>query len=133
MTHEPALRLDSEEIEDQIISELLDRALGRGWGVSVYDGEEVPLRRSHDKAAIIAAMRSTDSDQLHFKGVDGANLGCIVLIYGNGEDLISDHTDNGPMAALAEQVNAVFTPAHDGDDYADRAAWQAHRAMTGGR
>lgn len=91
--------------EDRIIDELLDRALGRGWGVSVYDGGGWPVRRSHDRAEIREAMKSTDADVLHFIGVDGAKMGWVMLIYGNGEDLISDSTYTGPMMGLCAQVN----------------------------
>lgn len=96
--------LSIPEIEAKIIDELLDRALGRDWGVSIYDGEEWVVRRSHDRAEIRTAMESTDVDVLHFVGVDGAKMGWVTLIYGNGEDLISDHVANGPMAGLWEQV-----------------------------
>lgn len=139
MNTEPALRLDGDEIEDQIIDELLDRALGRGWGITLWDGTisdggVIVVRRCHDKATIRAAMKSTDADVLYFTGVDGMSHGWVLLIYGNGEDLISDLSYRREVIALESQVHARFEPPHDpADDYADRAAWQGHRAMSGGR
>lgn len=108
MNTEPALRLDTDEIEDQIIDELLDRALGRGWSVSVFDGEEFPLRRCYDKATIRAAMRSTDTDYLYFHGSAGEAYGWVWLVYGNGEDLITDLTIGREVTALETQVHERF-------------------------
>lgn len=93
-----------DKIETTICNRLVTRAIEAGYAVTVYDGEEFALRNSRDRAAIKAAMFSTDSDRLYFwNGRD--MLGSILLIYGNGEDVISDYSDNEAMNALAEFAN----------------------------
>jgi hypothetical protein len=79
-----------------------DRALAAGYTVCVYDGEEWALQRSSNRPDIIAAMYSTDSDTLRFRLPEGRPVGSVVLIYGNGEDLVCDHTDNAETTALVE-------------------------------
>lgn len=86
---------------------LVRKALARGYTVSVNDGEETVLMQSADERAIIAAMGSTDADTLIF-ALNGRRLGWVWLIYGNGEDLISDHTDREEVNSL---VNEVTGPA----------------------
>jgi hypothetical protein len=89
-------------IERKICSQLVREALNRDYTVSVYDGEEWPLKRSTSHRAILAAMFSTDSDTLRFHDSSGMSLGSVLLIYGNGEDVIFDHSDNPATNALVE-------------------------------
>ena len=97
-------------IENVIAKTLVAKALERGWLVTVHDGEEVALRRSNDAAAIWGAMRSTDEDNLIFFAQDGeTRLGWVWLIWGNGEDLISDYTDKPEIAALVKDVDPALS------------------------
>lgn len=99
--------------EARIIDCLLDHALATGHNLSVNDGEETTLRYSTDRAAIRAAMQTTELDTLTVrKGT--RYIGFVLLIYGNGCDLISDYSDRqpaldallAPALALAESLNA---------------------------
>lgn len=90
--------------EQKIAKRLVRAILGRGWVISVFDGEETTLVRSADFDAVIDAMGSTDYDQLGVFDAEGKSLGAIMLIWSNGEDLISDHSDNRPMNDLMEQL-----------------------------
>lgn len=94
-------------IETMICNALVTKALAIGYTVSVYDGEEFALKRCADKATIIAALGSTDHDALHFRNADGVKVGVVALIYGNGRDLISDHSDNAAINALVNSVNGT--------------------------
>jgi hypothetical protein len=78
----------TQQIERLIINRLIDDILATGSAISVNDGEETVLKNSTDKAAILAAMFSTDEDYLITSAPQGA---WIRLIYGNGVDVISDH------------------------------------------
>lgn len=91
------LRID---VENQIADKLIDDALFYGCLVSVNDGEEWTLKASQDKAAIRAAMASTDADLIRFRDADRKTIGDVLLIWGNGWDLISDCTDNEATKAL---------------------------------
>jgi hypothetical protein len=89
-------------IEKQIAERIVDRALAAGYTVCVFDGEEWPLQRSSNRPDIIAAMYSSDSDTLRFcLPESGWRVGSIMLVYGNGPDVVSDHTD---LPAINELV-----------------------------
>ena len=119
------LRNPSEKL---IAVKIVDDALAAGYTISVYDGEAYPVKRSADADTILGAMASTEMDTLVFRK-DGERIGSVVLIYGNGHDLISDYTDNEAMEALlapateladelasrsyAEQVAAQFEAQAD--------------------
>ena len=94
------------DIEMRICNRLVRNALAKGYLISVYDGEEFALKRSASYAAIKSAMFSTDSDQLVFRRADGTKAGVVLLIYGNGEDVISDYSDNEETNTLVNLAQA---------------------------
>jgi hypothetical protein len=88
-------------VEKKIIGELVRKALAMNYAVSVYDGEEWPLKQSSDYEAITAEVGATCTTELRFrKTSDRTRVGDVLLIHGNEEDVISDHTDNPEVAAL---------------------------------
>lgn len=87
----------ASNVERRIAKAIVTDALAKGWTVSVHDGEEWALAASADKAAILSAMGSTDSDTLRFRTSSGEKIGSIYLVWGNEEDLLSDHTDVAPL------------------------------------
>lgn len=96
--------------EARIVDQLLRHAFSLGYLVSVNDGEEWVLKRSTDHNEIIAALASTDSDMLAFRDPSlGAPdlVGLVWLIWGNDEDLISDHTDNEKTNHLVDHLELV--------------------------
>ncbi len=95
------------QIENEIATALVDAALAAGYTLSVHDGVEVALAKSSDRPAILGAMASTDEDTL-ILWRNNQRIGGIWLIYGNGSELISDHTDNADVEALVAQVLARF-------------------------
>jgi hypothetical protein len=92
-------------IETTICNRLVSKTLEAGHIISVYDGEEYALKRSTKKADIIKAMYSTDSDTLIIRRADGEKVGSVLLVYGNGEDVISDYSDNPEIEALVKAAN----------------------------
>lgn len=90
----------ASEIEAKISMRIVDDALSAGFSISVYDGEETTIRKSRDKAEIVDAMSSTDTDTLTFHNADGKAIGKVFLVWGNDHDLISDNTDNEATNAL---------------------------------
>lgn len=88
--------------ETRIAKAIVTAALAKGWKVSVHDGEEFALKQSTDKAAIYEAMNSTDSDTLRFRNAGGV-VGSVMLIWGNDEDLLSDHSDNEVINVFVEE------------------------------
>ncbi len=89
-----------DPIEQEIVGALIRKALGLDYLVSIHDGEEWALVRSNDYAEIAAEIAATDETQLTFRLPDGKKVGWVYLVHGNGEDVISDHTDNVLINAL---------------------------------
>lgn len=89
-------------IERRIATRLVDDALAAGYSISVHDGEEWALKQSSDRATILNAMGSTDSDKLRFRK-DGEVIGTVLLIWGNEDDLISDTSESEAIDKLTRQ------------------------------
>lgn len=81
----------ADPVEARIVRALVDSAVGAGCSVSVWDGEAWALRSSVCQPDILDAMASSDDDVVAFRR-NGSLIGSVKLIYGNGEDLISDWT-----------------------------------------
>jgi hypothetical protein len=81
-----------QAIEKKIATAIVEAALAKGWTIGVYDGEEWALKRSSSKDEIIKALASTDEDVLTIRDAGGEAMGSIYLVWGNGEDLVSDHS-----------------------------------------
>ena len=75
-------------------------------------GESESLVRSTRADAILAALRTTDSDRLYVHQPDGIGyFGWIDFVYGNGCDVLSDNTVNlelylKPISELADQLES---------------------------
>jgi hypothetical protein len=82
------------DIEKQIVTKVIADALAAGYTLDVNDGEETTLTNSMDKAAILAALFTTDEDYLVYRK-DGKKVGWVQFVYGNdGYDVITNHTIN---------------------------------------
>ena len=88
---------DMTETEFRIVSRIVRRVLAKGYTVSVNDDAagqgEWTVKRSRDPAEIIKALATTGGDLLTIRDANGDSLGFISLVYGNGEDLVTDCTD----------------------------------------
>lgn len=103
-------------IERAIVRRAVEDILAADDGaycISVYDGEEYPLKRSRDAAAVMAEIGACDEEWLRvrFAGTEsapeGAKIGGIYLVYGNdGWDVIADHS-TGELERLLEGANAL--------------------------
>jgi len=91
---------DNNLIELRIIDRVLRMALERGYAVSVHDSVDWVLVRSRSHVAILNVMFATDYEMLVFWDGAGRRVGFMTFVYGNGEDVISDHTDNAVMQEL---------------------------------
>lgn len=79
------------EIERQIIVCLVEDCLAAGCEIRIYDGEEFNGDWTKDEDTVFSRMASTDEDRLFFRLPNGKE-GWVLLIYGNGADVISDNT-----------------------------------------
>jgi hypothetical protein len=90
--------------EFRIIRTLINRALSRGYTVSVVDDAfgygDCTVKRSRDAAEIIGALATTGGDLLRIRTADGTKVGVIQLVYNGDDTVIADHTDNAETADL---------------------------------
>jgi len=101
-----------QQVEQKIARAVVDTLLAADFALGVYNGEEVVIHHSRDRAAILAALFDTDEDYLNVytKGpqqkweevdtTDDSPDHWVRFVYGNdGWDVISDYCS----AALLDQ------------------------------
>lgn len=98
------------QIDRDTIESAIDTALALGHLISVQDGECFTLGKSRDRAAILAALCTTDEDRLYFRAAEGEKFyGWAWLVYGNEPGVvIADHTDNEMTAATLAGANKLM-------------------------
>lgn len=101
-----------QKIERNIARSAVKALIADGYTVDVFDGEETVLRASTSIKAIMAAMFTTDEDQLTAN--KGDVTGWIHFVYGNdGWDVISDYTTN--LEAVLRSTNELADKLEDGN------------------
>ena len=89
-------------IEQRIVRRLIDTLFEAGYTLGVNDGEDTTVKNSSSKKEIVQAMATTDHDYL-LVYKDGRSIGWVMLVWGNDEDVISDHS-----AHLTEVIEPVM-------------------------
>lgn len=100
--------------EYKIARRLVEKATDEGYTVTVDDGGAIALERSSDVNAIMAALGTSGIDHVTFYTPMGRRTGTVMLIWGNGTDLISDYA-----APDLDAMEAWLKPV---SDYADALA-----------
>lgn len=92
--------------ERQHILPVVQRALDRGYTISVYDGGDYPLKRSSNLDDILNALGATDEEWIIIRDprLTPRNLiGTIQLVYGNDPDeVVADYSDNLVVEEIVE-------------------------------
>ena len=80
------------DIEKKIVTRTLETLIRAGYEISVYNGEEIVVKKSIQTEGILEKMFSVDDEQiLLYK--NGKRVGFVEFIYGNdGWDVIADHS-----------------------------------------
>lgn len=92
--------------EKMIVRKVVKNALSLGYTISLFDGEEWPVKRSTSASEVMAAIMSTDEDTLSFRK-DGEHAGSVLLVYGNSaSEVIADYSDTATMATILAPANA---------------------------
>lgn len=91
------------EAEQETATRLVDAALKRGWSISVWEGEGWLHHNSTDRAAILDDLDATEEATLVFYH-GTRRVGSVLLYWGNGEDLISDHSDTMEIEVLVKEL-----------------------------
>jgi hypothetical protein len=84
----------AQEIEKTIARKVVSALIDAGYSIGVNDGEETTVNQSTDQDKILGALCTTEEDYILTYDQTGKRTGWVWLIWGNGEDLISDHTVN---------------------------------------
>ncbi len=81
---------------------LVNASIKAGYLVSVFDGEEWPVKRSANIKDIFAAIDSVEEAQLRIRDKEGNYIGWALLVpYGVADDeTVADYSDNEIMRAL---------------------------------
>lgn len=115
------MRHVEEHMENAIIRTLVEDALDLGYTVIHHNGEEITAsarvweERTKEDAAnvIMGQIRQCDEERLIFRK-NGQRAGSVLLIYGNGDAVISDYTDNEEMERIvagASELADMFAAA----------------------
>ena len=90
-----------QRIEREICTKLIEPAIGAGYTISVFNGEDTVIKRSVVLADILAVMFSVDEETLKLHKDGGTSS--VFLTYGEcGYDVIADH--NSTLEELLEPV-----------------------------
>lgn len=102
-------------VELAIVRKLVTDVIAAGHSITVYDGEDRPVKRSKDVDLIMDHAFSVDECWLNIRALrDSGVLGTVLLVYGNsGWDVISDYhisLENllKPVNEYAEQLSDWF-------------------------
>jgi hypothetical protein len=83
--------------ERKVVRRTVRTLLAAGYAVTVYNGEDTPIRRSTSVNAIMAEVQAADEEYLYVLRKDDAGnylrVGSIWLVYGNsGPEVIADYS-----------------------------------------
>lgn len=102
-------------MERKVISCFVKKALQYGNKISIHNGEEICLNRSTSYKAIMAAIMSTDEENLIVTNEYNGYVGSVFCVYGNdGWDVFADYSvslefimEAGPNA-LIDQLSGSY-------------------------
>lgn len=96
------MKKSNHGIERAICQRLVETALACGYTITVHDGEATVLERACDRDAILRAMYGTEEEVLTFHDAEGTELGFVWLVYGEGDTVINDCSDNQVITSMTE-------------------------------
>lgn len=87
-----------QRAERRIVGRIIDDALAAGYSLSVdYGDNDRPIKKSKDRAKILAELFACDEERIIFHGDDALPVkssGWALLVHGNGWCVLSDYTAN---------------------------------------
>lgn len=93
----------SKEIEMRIARKCVREFRKRGFNLGVWDGEETTVKDHDGEDAIMKALRTTDMDRLLIYA-EGQRIGSVLLVWGNGRDVISDWVDRPCITNVMDPI-----------------------------
>jgi hypothetical protein len=87
--------------ETIIVTQIITRALVKGYMITIdTDGEDYDLVNSTCEQEIFETVFACDYARVTFRDAQFKRLGFIMFMYGNGEEVVCDYSDNPEMEAL---------------------------------
>jgi hypothetical protein len=82
---------------------MIKAILADGNFISVWDGEEWQVKKSHSYKSIIDAIQSVEVAEIRIRDKDNNKIGWAMIVNGlDGEEEIADFTDNEYMNKLLD-------------------------------
>lgn len=97
----------TSKVERGIATRLIRDLLAKGYYVRIHDGEEFNTESNLNKESEIKDnLATTGEDRIYFSKFSDKQsyLGWIWLVWGNGEDLISDYSANPRTEEIVEPI-----------------------------
>lgn len=94
--------------ERKIIDRILEDALARDYKVSVFDGEAWSLNRSRNIDMIRSEIAATDVTTLKIRDRHDEPVGSILLVHGNGADVVCDYSSSLRMEELMQGYHQLW-------------------------
>jgi hypothetical protein len=69
-----------------VVSQIVNRALDKGYLLTVDDGGDFPVLHSDDAEEVMAELGHCDEEWLHVENAAMQKIGTIFLVYGNDPD-----------------------------------------------
>ena len=92
-------------LEKRMASALVTACLSRGYSITVDNGEDRPIKKSHSYTAVMNELWQTDEERVFIYDGFGKRCGVFFLVYGNdGYDLVADYSDNDICNAIWSEV-----------------------------
>lgn len=77
-----------------VVRQIVNRALDKGYLLTVFDGEEFPVLHSDDAEEVMDNLGHCDEEWLHVENEAMQKIGTVFLVYGNDADeVVCDCTD----------------------------------------
>jgi sorbitol-specific phosphotransferase system component IIA len=77
-----------------VVAGIVNRALDKGYLLTVNDGEDFPVMHSDDAEEVMAELGHCEEEWLYVENADRKKIGTIFLVYGNDPDeVVCDCTD----------------------------------------
>lgn len=83
----------TQVLEKMVVRSLVSELLGHGLTISVFDGEEWPVKRGTKRNQILDALFACDAETILIRDGEDNKIGRAYLVYGNdGYDVIADYS-----------------------------------------
>lgn len=91
-------------VETKIIRAIATKVVENNYTISVFDGEEYPVKKSGNVEDIMSAVGATDETTFRIRNEGGETIGFIYFVHGNGEDVVSDWSDAPEIESIVRPI-----------------------------